>query len=342
MNFWSFASLREPVETIQVGDSVSCFTVLPETGGILAADDHGGLYMIGGSSSAPTSSTGSAGPNATGNASSSAATASSSRKQIRKIVAQDGSDSSAVVGGGGLGNGAAPGASGGGETSSGIGHHFGVVTALSAKVFKGSASAAAYSRTSTGLLRGSGGLVLSAGVDWTTKLWAPAYAVAAAQSGGAGGGGAPTSSGTSSRHQQQQPLMPLWSATSHSYDYMSDVKWSPVHPGLFATASSNGTLGLWNLASSLDDPLTGPEGLSLVDGHASSNSSTAPSTASDATTAPRGLNKVRWSGDGRRLAVAAGDVMHVLTLHEDVARPKGDEDDRIMSSLVSRGLIARQ
>lgn len=338
MSFWSFASLREPVESIQVGDSVSCFTVLPETGGILAADDHGGLYMIGGSSSAPTS-TSSAGPSSTGNSSSStaAASASSSRKQIRKLVTQESSD----LGGSGAGVAGGLGGSAGGEAGSGIGHHFGVVTALSAKVFKGSASAAAYSRTSTGLLRGSGGLVLSAGVDWTIKLWAPAYAVAAAQSGGGsggGGGGQPSSSGTASR--QQQPLMPLWSATSHSYDYMSDVKWSPVHPGLFATASSNGTLGLWNLASSLDDPLTGPEGLSLVDGPSSSTSSSDAATTT--TPPPRGLNKVRWSGDGRRLAVAAGDVMQVLTLHEEVARPKGDEDDRIMSSLVSRGLIARQ
>jgi dynein intermediate chain len=121
---------------------------------------------------------------------------------------------------------------------------------------------------------------------------------------------------------------------------MSDVKWSPVHPGLFATACSNGTLGLWNLASSLDEPLTGAEGLSLLN-----DSLDAAAAAASESTRPdrnRGLNKIRWSGDGRRLAAASGDVVHVLTIPEDIARPKGDEDDKIMNNLVSRGLITRQ
>jgi dynein intermediate chain len=49
---------------------------------------------------------------------------------------------------------------------------------------------------SKGFARGAHGLVLSCGVDWTTKLWAPAYA--------------------------DKPLLNL---LSHSYDYMSDVQW---------------------------------------------------------------------------------------------------------------------
>ena len=61
-----------------------------------------------------------------------------------------------------------------------------------------------------------------------------------------------------------------------------------------------------------------------------------------ATTGQRGLNKLKWSGDGRRMAVAAGDRVHVLSLSEDVVRQKGDEDNRVMSHLVSRGLLERE
>ena len=32
VNFWSLANLRDPVETIQIGDSVSCLAVSPESG----------------------------------------------------------------------------------------------------------------------------------------------------------------------------------------------------------------------------------------------------------------------------------------------------------------------
>lgn len=30
-------------------------------------------------------------------------------------------------------------------------------------------------------------------------------------------------------------------------DYIYDVKWSPTHPALFASADGNGKLDLWNL-----------------------------------------------------------------------------------------------
>jgi dynein intermediate chain, cytosolic len=147
-----------------------------------------------------------------------------------------------------------------------------------------------------GFLRGSGGLVLSAGVDWTVKLWAPGY--------------------------RDTPLM---SIVSHSYDYMSDVQWSPAHPALFATASSNGTVGLWNLAQSLDKPLTGTEGIVVTDAAVG-----------------RGLNRIRWSLDGRRLAVACSDRLHMLSLSQNAIRTKGDDDaNAMMNQLQARGWISR-
>jgi WD domain, G-beta repeat. len=71
--------------------------------------------------------------------------------------------------------------------------HYGNVTGLSTKhILKGDNTVG----ISKGFPRGINGLFLSCGVDWTTKLWAPAYSD-----------------------------KPLLNFLSHSYDYMSDVQW---------------------------------------------------------------------------------------------------------------------
>ncbi|KAL7563432.1 hypothetical protein ACA910_016528 [Epithemia clementina (nom. ined.)] len=246
VNYWSLGNLREPVESIQVGESVSCFGVAPESETLLLGDEYGQLYSI-----------------------STSEGQRSSRKHLRKLDSTD-------------------------KEGEALGH-YGMVTSISTKVLK-SGSSLRTAGLSKGFLRGSGGLVLTSGVDWTFKLWSPAYSDA-----------------------------PLMSFVSHSYDYMCDSKWSPVHPSLFATASSNGTVGFWNIANSMEEPMTGKEGIVV-----------------EPDEAQRGLNKIQWSPDGRRLAVASGDLLHVLNLTDDVARPKGDEDQKIMTHLMARGLVTRQ
>jgi dynein intermediate chain, cytosolic len=104
------------------------------------------------------------------------------------------------------------------------------------------------------------------------------------------------------------------------------VRRSPIHPTLCATASSNGTIGLWNFSQSLEEPITGSDGI-VVEPDAGSG---------------RGLNKLKWSSDGRRMMVASADRVHVLSLSEDVVRQKGDEDARMMNHLISRGLLERE
>lgn len=237
VNFWSLANLREPAESLQVGDSVSCMTVTPESESLLFGDEYGNLHAA-------------------------VSSQSGKRRQVRKL--ESGDDS-----------------------------HYGMITSLSSKVLKKS-STSRVAGLSNGFLRGSGGLVLSAGVDWTVKLWSPAYSD-----------------------------KPLTSFVSHSYDYMSDVAWSPTHPSLFAAASSGGSLGLWNLANSLDDPMTGPEGIAIAE-------------------RGRGLSNLKWSPDGRRLGVASGDTLYMLTLSDDAVRQKGDEDSKMMNQLMARGLISHQ
>jgi hypothetical protein len=144
VNFWSLANLRDPVESLQVGESVSCLAVAPESETLVCADEMGILYAV----SSSQSTLGGGGQR--------------SRRQVRKIEA--------------------------GEDDV----HFGMISAVSTKTLKASARAG----LTKGFLRGSGGLFLSSGVDWTVKMWAPAYT--------------------------DKPLLSL---VSHSYDYMSDVQW---------------------------------------------------------------------------------------------------------------------
>lgn len=107
---------------------------------------------------------------------------------------------------------------------------------------------------------------------------------------------------------------------------------SPVHPSIFATASSNGTLNIWNLASTLDQPVSGPDGIPIDSG---AGGASVDSSAS----AYHGLNRIQWSSDGRRLAVASGDKLHILGVGEQIWKVKGDEESRVMHNLMSRGLI---
>ena len=203
-----------------------------------------------------------------------AASASARKRSVRSL---DGEDGAAADGG-----------------------HFGMVTGLSTK-----AAPPAGGHLSRGFLRGPSGLVLSCGVDWTVKLWAPAYGD-----------------------------RPLLSFVSHSYDYMSDVAWSTTHPSLFATASGDGTLGFWNLAHSLDEPLSGSAGISV--GELSSEEGGGSGGSGGV------VNQIRWSADGRSLAVAQADRLHVVSLANEVARPKGDEEARMMGLLRSRGFLEEE
>ena len=99
-----------------------------------------------------------------------------------------------------------------------------------------------------------------------------------------------------------------------------------MHPSVFASASSNGRIFFWNLATSIDEPVTGANGIAI-------ESETDPSFSSSA------VNKLKWSVDGRRIAAACSDKLHVLGLSEDLWKPNGDEDARLMNSLKSRGLL---
>jgi len=285
VNYWSVSNLREPIETVQVDANLSCLEVLHDgnTEGVVCGDERGGLHTI----LAGTGRDGSA----------------SNKRVIRSlhpggvVLATENDDMEEkkdddLIAAAEMG-------------------HYGMITSVSTRpIMPASNNSPRLSNKETtssstkGFLRGAGGLMVTTGVDWSTKLWAPAYTD-----------------------------KPLLSFLSNSYDYMCDAQWSPVHPSIFATASSNGTLNIWNLASTLDQPVSGTEGIPINNSSASS----------DATMSSRqGLNRLQWSADGRRMAVASGDKLHVLGVGEEVWKSKGDEDGRVMNNLVSRGLIQEE
>lgn len=101
---------------------------------------------------------------------------------------------------------------------------------------------------------------------------------------------------------------------------------SPIHPSIFATASSNGSLSFWNLSTSLDEPVTGVDGI-VIEKNV------------DTKLSQRGLNKLKWSADGRRIAAACSDTLYVIGLSEDLWKISGDEEDLFMNNLKGRGLL---
>jgi dynein intermediate chain len=70
-------------------------------------------------------------------------------------------------------------------------------------------------------------LFLTAGVDWTVKLWR------AGAGAGAGAGG----------KESAGPVMSF----EESDDYVYDVKWHPTHPALFGSVDGAGKFDLWDL-----------------------------------------------------------------------------------------------
>ena len=181
VNYWSVSNLREPIEQVQVNANLSCLDVLhggTNNEGVICGDERGGLHSI-------VAGTGRDG------------TSASNKRVIRTlhpggVVAaidddmDDGGDAD-------------------GMALAELGH-YGMVTSVatrptmptmnSPRLSNNKETTSNLGGTSKGFLRGAGGLMVTTGVDWSTKLWAPAYT--------------------------ERPLM---SFLSNSYDYMCDAQW---------------------------------------------------------------------------------------------------------------------
>jgi dynein intermediate chain len=116
-----------------------------------------------------------------------------------------------------------------------------------------------------------GNLLLSSSMDWSVKLWNP-----------------------------KASTEPLVSFESFE-EYVYDVKWSPTHPSVFAAADGDGHLDIWNLNSSLEEPLLRK-------------------------TYPQPANKLTWAPNGTRLA--AGDSsghVRIYALSQDLSESRSED-----------------
>ncbi|SCL99069.1 cytoplasmic dynein intermediate chain, putative [Plasmodium chabaudi chabaudi] len=85
-------------------------------------------------------------------------------------------------------------------------------------------------------------------------------------------------------------------------DYIMDIKWSPVHPGIFATCTSNSKIQLWNISNDIENSYY------------------------ETVLNVKAVNKIAWSYDGKKLIAA--DSSGFLTLwntSSDIYQPRSDE-----------------
>ncbi|CAG4919797.1 unnamed protein product [Colias eurytheme] len=123
-------------------------------------------------------------------------------------------------------------------------------------------------------------LYLTASVDWSVKLWSLKESKA------------------------------LYSFED-SGDYVSDARWSPVHPALFAAVDAAGRLDLWNLNRDTEVPIAS---INAEEGAA--------------------FNRVSWSPSGSLLTAGddAGKIW-VYELAEQVYQPRHDEWTKLVYTL---------
>lgn len=125
-------------------------------------------------------------------------------------------------------------------------------------------------------------LFLTSSIDWTVKLW-------------------------STKDKTSKPL--------HSFEdnceYVYDVRWSPIHPALFASVDGMGRLDVWNLNNDTELP-----------------------TASVVVEGNLALNRLLWTPSGNQLAVGDDNgKIHIFDVGEQLAHPKGDESTKLVHTL---------
>ncbi|GAA5889514.1 hypothetical protein JCM6882_007055 [Rhodosporidiobolus microsporus] len=174
-------------------------------------------------------------------------------------------------------------------------------------------------------------LFLTAGVDWTVKLWRagganPAASAAVGTGAAAGGGGGKSGGGASSSSAGSKAAgsgagaglgsVPPLLSFEEADDYVYDVKWHPHHPALFGSVDGAGKFDVWNLNVDTEVPIV--------------------STSVGGTgTGRKGLNKLAWDKkDGRRAAVGSSDgKVYVYELSQDLVTPREGEWEQMRKTV---------
>jgi len=106
--------------------------------------------------------------------------------------------------------------------------------------------------------------------------------------------------------RDSRPLLSL----KDNKDCVYDVRWSPVHPAVFAAVDGNGRLDVWNLNSNTEVP--------------------AASTVVDGGTF---LEKCRWNATGTVIACGDWDGrVHIFDVDASLAVPRADDWTRLVST----------
>mmetsp|Transcript_17346 Transcript_17346/g.45272 ORF Transcript_17346/g.45272 Transcript_17346/m.45272 type:complete len:630 (-) Transcript_17346:40-1929(-) len=93
-----------------------------------------------------------------------------------------------------------------------------------------------------------------------------------------------------------------------SEDYVYDVACSPTNPAVFASCNGQGQLDIWNINNSTEEPIT--------------------TVIKDEKGATEGLNKIKWSNDGREIAVGtASGRVKVFRVSDGIALPNDAEKE---------------
>eukprot|EP00759_Apiculatamorpha_spiralis_P054521 PhF_6_TR6959/c0_g1_i2/m.10262/K10415/DYNC1I, DNCI; dynein intermediate chain, cytosolic len=148
-------------------------------------------------------------------------------------------------------------------------------------------------------------LVVSSSLDWTCKLW----------------------------YEERSQLTLLHTFNDYT-EYVYDVKWSPTHSAILASADGNGIVSLWNLARQWNMPLgryrAGHEDGVTTTGAAGGGGGCA-------------FNRLSWSMDGKILA--AGDTnggVCLLEVSAESASSTQEEQSRLRQNIMSSHNTASQ
>lgn len=88
------------------------------------------------------------------------------------------------------------------------------------------------------------------------------------------------------------------------------MQWSPTHPAIFASCDAEGFVDIWNINKDREAPVARRQIFDDV----------------------RPLNSLRWSRDGRRLAIgdSTGQVS-ILAVDQEMSTAKSEDFDQVVS-----------
>lgn len=106
----------------------------------------------------------------------------------------------------------------------------------------------------------------------------------------------------------------------HSFEraggYVADAQWSPVHPAVFASADASGLVQLWNINRDVRRPAFSFRPAAEAGGRATA------------------LSRLRWSLDGRRIALGdVGSGVCLLGVHPDFYNIREDDGAEIDATI---------